>query len=109
MMQTNSQTQSLFRTAAIFYGNDPSNYGNSNVRNIQKLVESCLFHSPKKEMTVSEISEFIRTNYLLDIDDSEITSIVLDPHNSDRYIQLTDLNVTQYTLSQKRRISIRDT
>ncbi len=109
MMQTNSQTQSLFRTAAIFYGNDPSNYGNSNVRNIQKLVESCLFHSPKKEMTVSEISEFIRTNYLLDIDDSEITSIVLDPHNSDRYIQLTDLNVTQYTLSQKRRISIEST
>ncbi len=66
MTDTATQAQSLFRTAAIFYGNDPANYGSSNVRNIQKLVESSLYHSPKEGMTIHEISEFIKNNYLLD-------------------------------------------
>lgn len=109
MTDTASQAQSLFRTAAIFYGNDPTNYGSSNVRNIQKLIESSLFHSTNEGMTVHEISDFIRTNYLLDIDDSEITSIVANSRNSDRYIQLTDRNGIHFVLSQKRRMSIEAT
>lgn len=109
MRDTITQAQSLFRTAAIFYGNDPSNYGSSNIRNIQKLVESALFHSPNQGMTISEISEFITSNYLLDIEDSEVTNIVMNPRNSERYIQLTDLNKPHFVLSQKRRITIENT
>lgn len=105
-LDNNTYAQSLFRTAAIFYGNDPSNYGSSNVRNIQKLVESSLYHGTDKGMSVREISEFISTNHLLDIDNSEIAAILEDSRNNDRYIVLSDFKIRHYVLSQKRRLSI---
>lgn len=109
MTNSTTQAQSLFRTAAIFYGNDPSNYGSSNVRNIQKLIEASLYHSSEKGMTIHEISEYISANYLLDIDDSEITSIITDPRNYDRYLELLELKESHFVLSQKRRLAIENT
>ena len=106
MSDSNNYAQSLFRTAAIFYGNDPSNFGSSNARNIQKLVESSLYHSTDKGMSIHDISVFISTNYLLDIDDSEITTVIKDPRNNDRYIVLSDFKIPHYVLTHKRRLSI---
>jgi len=106
MSETYSQAQSIFRTAAIFYGNDPANYGSTNNRNIRKLVESALYHSNDRGMSIPEISEFISANFLIDIESSEITNVINDKRNVENFINLTDSQTPRFVLSKKRYLSI---
>lgn len=106
MSETYSQAQSIFRTAAIFYGNDPANYGSTNNRNIRKLVESALYHSDDTGMSIQEISEFINANFLIDIESSEITNVINDKRYTEDYIRLTDSQTPKFVLSKKRYLSI---
>lgn len=109
MSETYSQVQSIFRTAAIFYGNDPTNYGSTNNRNIRKLVESALYHSNDRGMSIQEISEFIIANFLIDIESSEIANVINDKRHIENFIHLTDSQTPRFVLSKKRYLSIEST
>lgn len=106
MSETYSQAQSIFRTAAIFYGNDPANYGSTNNRNIRKLVESALYHSNDRGMSIQEISEYIIANFLIDIESSEIANVINDRRYIENFVHLTDSQTPRFVLSKKRYLSI---
>lgn len=99
-------TQSLFRVAAIFYGNDPDNYGNTNAQNIRKLIDLALLPVGKKGLKIDEISDYILTNFLLEIDTKEISEIIANPRFSENYLPISKAGEIYYVLSEKRRLII---